>query len=240
MSKNQIIFKENTMNIRFMSLAAAFTTSAATLCMDGAPSPAASSTPPALPVASIVAAMSKPSSPMVRLCTDNLTAAHASAYVTWPDGISLGTQAGECAMIVQTNIQPGDFDSFNLLTVPQQIVNGIPEEIGGLNWPGHDESEKFKSMMAGMIVQINRKLVVEASSSSYSYILRDTKQRICGLALAFGYSGKTYRAQAKLNPNSDQLVPFISTDHIVEDTAPVALLITRDGTPIAQRAVSGL
>jgi hypothetical protein len=217
------------MNIRLIGLAAALTTSVACAMMHDS---GAQSSQTLLPA----------TSSMISLCKDNLPGTHAAAYIPWPKGTSTWLEAGECAMMVQTNIK-NENDVYNLFTVPQLIVNGMPEELANYErWPadlGGSDTARCKGILAGMISQMNRQLV--AACSNRGYVLREEPQKIIALAIALAYKDSTYHAQAKWDGKADQLVPFISVDHIHEDTVPVALRIDSiTKTPIAENAVSGL
>lgn len=197
------------MNIRFMSLAF-FATSVAW----GASS----------------SALAAPAASMILLNKNGLTKAHATARVSWPKGVLVGLKAGECAMIVHTNVDPAvQNDIFNLRTVPDRMVSGIARQIISPHWPLCDsDSTRCKAVLAGMLLRINETLIAENALKSFgAYTVASAAQHITGLAIALTYDGKTYCAHAEWKERSTQLVPFISVDGIQETSFPVILGVSK-------------
>lgn len=174
--------------------------------------------------------------PKIRLNKTGLKSWHAAAYISWPKGARWQLEAGECAMAVRTDINPGDNDVWDLRSIPQKIVNSVPVEIASPNWPfAGGDTIGCKAMLAGLLTRINSN-IIDNPLYSGSIIAQD-KQHITALAIALAYNGTTYCAQAKWN-GSDQLVPFISVDDIQETTMPVVVSIHEVSTDPEVHALS--
>lgn len=176
-----------------------------------------------------------PATPIISLNKTGFESWHAAAYISWPKGARWQLDAGECAMVVRTDINPSENDTWDLLTVPDRVVNSMPIELTSPDWPiSGGDSMRCKAILAGMLTNINCALINE---NPYSKTIAGNKQRITALAIALAYNGTTYSAESSWN-GSDQLVPFISVDTIRETSLPVAIGIDAFTTNPAVGALS--
>lgn len=216
------------MNMRFISLAL-FATSAYAMMHDMMTE---SGFLPRSAPSSVPSTSSVPAAPMIGFKLEGSSGACAFAHVSWPKGALKDLEAGECAMIVKTNVDTTkQTDTFNLLTVPDRITNGIAEEIYSDHWViSGSDATRCKAAMAGMLVQLNRTLIAEnAMRYPGAPIVDSVRQHITALSVVLAYNGTIYWGRANKEPGYTQLVPLMSTDDITEtkSSSPVTIVLDR-------------